>query len=111
MILCVLLGLLVSCVLANGQTCDEALASFTTTNSECQMAFMAAAAFTSLGNDSAMFTPSQVELLCANQTCINAYTQFVAACPSNNSVSPVQFLYEIDVCGEDICVTLEVWVG
>ena len=88
-ILCVLLGLLVFCVLANGQsngqTCDEALASFTTTNSECQMAFMAAVTYTSSGNDSAMFSPSQVELL--NQICMNAYTQYVAACPSDDFVS------------------------
>jgi len=88
--LCVLIGLFVYCVVANGQTCDEARDTFYNTNRECLMAFEAAGNHTLFGSIlGAPLYDHYEELLCVNASCKDAYMQYISACPlaTNMSVS------------------------
>ena len=87
--LCALLGLLIYCVVANGQTCDEARDAFYNTNRECLLAFEAAGNHALLGSSLGYtLNDTDIELLCANATCEDAYMQYIATCSaSNRSVS------------------------
>ena len=88
---CVLLGLLVYCFVTNGQlqTCDEARDTLYNTDRDCLLAFEAARNHILLGPSlGGTLNDTDIELLCANASCQDAYMQYVAACSaSNRSVS------------------------
>jgi len=100
--LCVFLGLLVYCVVANAQTCDDARDTFYNTNRECLLAFENAGAHVLVGpSGDRRLNDTEIELLCANASCQDAYTQYVEACSATNisvSINVCSVITEVASC-------------